>query len=166
MNLIQDYEMDIDVPFAEVRERAQERRRFANQLAAERVASLDVDPRGIVFRCTVSGIYRSEFPGAIEENDYFLARVENPSQLPQRIRSLYGLEGENSTAISEIVGPFSAECYEFEAAAIEYADQQEEAFIQNNGRPLPANLWLRSVGDFILGAEFAAAIAQQGAYDA
>ncbi len=65
----------------------------AHELASAEVASLDVDPRGIVFRGTVSKFYRQEYKGAIEENDYFLQKYsEDNPVLPERIRTLYSLD--------------------------------------------------------------------------
>lgn len=79
--------------FSEVCEAAKNRWDEAHEAAAQEITDLDVDPRGIVFRSTVSRFYSSEYPDAIEENDYFLQKYdpENPS-LPARIKSLYGLE--------------------------------------------------------------------------
>ncbi len=76
-----------------LQEEARQRWDYAHEAASCIVTELDVDPKGIVFRCTVSRIYKDEFPTAIEENDYFLKREQSEdSQLPERIKSLYKID--------------------------------------------------------------------------
>lgn len=76
---------------------AKSRWQKAHIYAAMNVYYRPVDPKGIVFRGALSGYYKMMFPEDKEENDYFLQKysLEEPI-LPERLRSLYGLEEELS----------------------------------------------------------------------
>jgi hypothetical protein len=82
--------------FMQVCVEAKKRWDETHAIAADRVASLDVEPDGIVFRVMVSQAYKEQYADAIEENDYFLQKYSDENTtLPERIKTRYGFEVED-----------------------------------------------------------------------